>query len=54
LGYVAIDNEYHAIGSGSAFALGVLYANGTIREAFEAASKWSNSSSGYDVVEITL
>lgn len=52
LGYVAIDSEYHAIGSGSSFALGALYANGSVRQAFEAASRWSNSSSSYDMVEI--
>lgn len=52
LGYVAVDCEYHAIGSGSAFALGVLYAHGGVSEAFLAASKWSNSSSSYDIVKI--
>ena len=62
LGHIEIWGEYHAIGSGSQFALGALYAmmnddgrtaRARIRVAFEAAQKWSGASEVYNVVEIT-
>lgn len=60
LGYVEIWGDYHAIGSGSQFALGALYvtdneftARQRIAIGFEVAQKWTGASEIYNVVEIT-
>lgn len=60
LGHVEIWGEYHAIGSGSQFALGSLYtapegitARQRVARAFEAAHKWTGSSVVYNIVEVT-
>jgi 20S proteasome alpha/beta subunit len=60
LGHVEIWGDYHAIGSGSQFALGSLYtsvdsltARQRIAVAFEASHKWTGTSESYNVVEVT-
>lgn len=61
LGYIAIYNDYHAIGSGSQFALGALWAmeryepflhRTNISDSLKAAAKWTSCTTNFDLVEV--
>lgn len=61
LGYIAIYGDYHAIGSGSQFALGSLWAmeryepflhRTNIADSLQAAAKWTGCTTTFDIVTV--